>query len=77
LRKYLKRLRKKTPRGGIVYFLEFSTLKSFFYLFAFETKEGQLPPPPLVRGLIECKKLAFGTFSFMKAILYMTLAVRD
>jgi hypothetical protein len=44
LRKYLKRLRTKTPRGGIAYF-EFSTLKSFFDLFAFETKQGQSPPP--------------------------------
>ncbi len=45
--KYLKRLRKKTSRGGIAYFLEFSTLKSFFYYFAFETKGGQLAPHPI------------------------------
>ncbi len=38
-------LERRLFRGGIAYFLEFSTPKSFIYLFAFETKGGQLASP--------------------------------
>jgi hypothetical protein len=50
----LRDLERRLPRGGKVYFSEFSTPKSFFFL-AFETKGVQLPLPSYLRGLMGLK----------------------
>jgi hypothetical protein len=49
MRKYQKRLRKKSSQGEIAYFCNFQQLRVSL-INAFETKGGQLLPPPSHKG---------------------------
>jgi hypothetical protein len=65
-------LERRLPRGGIAYFLEFLTLKSFLTYLPVKQRGANRPPPPIGKRVNGSNGTAYTGLSLSVTVLLLT-----